>query len=156
MGLPGQVKRTFQSIIPVVNRAQAGIFTTYIPHGAGLLGAAAKTLTGGAANVYGALANVLAATANTTECWIEGVILANPQVANKHYYVLVTTATAAVTAAAQIAGEIAYHGNLVTDVDYVPLGQRVHIPAGVPIGCQLAESSGGKTCDVWVVISRNK
>ena len=159
MGLgkqPGVFKRLFESILPVRNRGNAGVFVTCAPHGAGLLGAAAKTLTAKATALnYGAVGAVLAATANTAPGWVEGVIFANPQVANKDYYVAVTTATA-VTAAAQIMAEVPYHANLVTDVAYVPLQQPVYVPPNKALNCALAESSGGKTCDVWVVISRNK
>lgn len=156
MGLPAEVKRLFRSILPQVNRGGAGIFVTCLPTGAGLLGAAAKTLTGKATALnYGAVVTVISATANTTECWVEGIVMANPQTADKEYYVAVTTATA-ITAAAQIAAEVPYHASLVTDVKYIPLGQRVLIPANVALGLATCGEVGGKTIDVWVVISRNK
>lgn len=156
MGLIAAVKRNFRSIVPQVNRGGGDIFVTCLPTGAGLLGAAAKTLTGKATALnYGAVAAMIAATANTAPGWVEGVVFANPLVANKDYYVAITTATA-IAASAQIAAEVPYHANIVTDVVTVPLGQRVYIPPNVAINCALAESSGGKTCDVWLVISRNK
>lgn len=157
MGLIAAVKRSFWSIVPLVNRGGAGVFVTCLPTGAGLLGAGAITLTGKATALnYGAVVTAISAIANTTECWIEAIVLANPQVAKKDYYVAVTTAVA-ITAAAQIAAEVSWNRpGLVTDAVVLPLGQRVFIPANVAIGLALAESSGGKTCDAWVVISRNK
>ena len=161
MSLASFVKRTIWSVTPLVTRPNGGVFLTHLPTGAGTKTAAAKALTAHAtaANQYGGVAAVITATANTTECWVEGVVIANPSAAKKQYHVLVTTATAIVTGAAglpNVFAEVVTEPGLTTDCHYVAVPQRVYIPAGVAINLALACSTAAATCDAYLVISRNK
>lgn len=151
------IKRILNTITPLVNRAGGGTFTTMVPTGAGILQAAPLTLTAGAVATwgYGAVAAAIAATANTTESWIEGVMVSNATSAGKQYFVAITTATA-IVAAAQILAEVPADLALVTSMNLIPLGQRIRIPPNVAIGCALAASVKGKKADVQLVISRQK
>lgn len=151
------IKRALNSIVPTLTRGNGGTFITTIPTGAGIVKAAGKTLTAGTAATWGwgAVVALIAATANTTECWVEGVVLSNATSAAKQYLVAITTATA-ITAAAQILAAVPGDLALVTSENEVPLGQRIRIPPNVAIGCALAASVKGKAADVSLVISRQK
>lgn len=151
------IKRMFNTIVPLFTRAQGGTFVTMVPTGAGIVQAAPLKLTAGTAATwgYGAVATAISATANTTECWIEGVMISNATSAAKQYFVAITTATA-ITAAAQILGEVPGDLALTTSMNLVALGQRIRIPPNVAIGLALAASVKGKSADVQLVISRQK
>lgn len=151
------MKRMLSTITPLFTRVNGGTFTTLVPTGAGILKAAPLGLTAGTAATwgYGAVATALAATANLTECWIEGIVLSGCTSAAKQYYVAITTATA-ITAAAQILAEVPGDLAATTDVNVIPLGQRIRIPPGVAIGLALACSVKGKVASVAVILSRQK
>ena len=157
MGLAQHIHRIVNSVIPVSQRSSGGVYYTFLPTGAGLLGAKPVTLTAhtGTAYKYGAVATVISATANTTECWIEGVVLSAPNAAKLNWMIAVTTATA-ITAASQIAAELPAY--LAATAEQLPLilPAPVYIPANKAIGLAAGSSSAGKTVNAYVIISRNR
>ena len=160
MGLGASIKRTIHSVTPTSMRNTGGIFITHLPTGAGTLTADAVVPAAAGTFAYGAVKAVISATANTTECWVEGIVVSTPSAGLLDYYVAVTTATAIATGTAAlpiIAAEVGGYIGLVTDYKYWPLGQRVFIPANVQLGVALATAgTGAKTLEVQLVISRNK
>lgn len=151
------IKRALAVLTPLYNRATGGTFTTMLPTGAGIVQAAPLVLTAHATAAwkYGGVGAVIAATANTTECWIEGIQVSGATAVAGQYFVAITTATA-ITAAAQILVEVPTDLALVTDVNNIPIGQRVRIPPNVAIGVALAGAVAAKKAAVHVVISRQK
>jgi hypothetical protein len=151
------IKRALLSVVPTALRAVGGTFVTMVPTGAGIVQAAPLTLTAHATAAwkYGGVGAMIAATANTTECWIEGVVVSNATAVNQQYFIAITTATG-ITAAAQVLAEVPADLPATTDQNVIPLGQRIRIPPNVPINCALACSSAGKSADVQLIVSRQK
>ena len=157
MGLAAMIKRILISVTGMSTRAGGGTFITFVPTGAGLLGAASLTLTTNTATAwaYGAIGALIAATANTTEGWIEGLVISVPSTATKEWCVAITSATA-ITAAAQIEAEVPMYIGIATDEIYVKLSPPVHIPANTVINAAAAGAVKNKTLNVYAVISRSK
>ncbi len=154
------IKRMLSSITPWLTRANGGTFVTFIPHGAGLASIAPTQLqaaTGvGSTWAFGAVVTAISATANTTECWIEGIILSAATTAALQYQVAITTATA-ITAVGQVLAEVPGDLALTTSRNVIPLNQRIYVPAGKQIGMAIATATtAGKKASAQLIISRQK
>lgn len=154
-GLGALVKRTRRSITPLVNRAN-GVYFSFYPHGVGLAGIAATTLTADTAAIYtyGDVVEVLAVANNATEGWIEALVLSCPDATGQEYNVAVTMG-AAITAN-NIAAEVSVFVQALNECRVIPLMQRVYIPPDNPIGLACGCSVVSGTINAWVVVSRNK
>ncbi len=162
MGLPQWVQRTVRSVTPVQTRVNGGVFYTALPRTGAITGAAAKQLTAHAtaANKVGTRAIVLAATANTAEAWAEGILLSAATTAKLIYTIAVCTGTGAVTAGADILGELMAIPGTATGTGaagiFVPFMEPVYIPANVAISMAIGASTAAKKASFHLLVSRNK
>lgn len=156
-GLMQQIGMLLNSIRPPTIRSGGGTYITFAPHGAGLLGAASKQITGHATAAwkYGTPGALLAATGNLTEAWVEELVVSNATTAAKEWCVALTSATA-ITAANQIEAEIPITQLGTADQIRIKLDPPVHFNAGTLIAAAVAGAVAAKKVNVWAVISRAK
>ncbi len=148
------IHRLFVNILP----KNWAITVSFVPHGAGLLGAAAKTLLGGAANTYGNLAELLSDANNTSDCWVEALVLANPTDKTLSYFVALSREAAAAPPTV-IEAEVPHYSETTIQADdheVYRLPQRIYFPSGTGIRAAAACSGGAKSIDVWAIISRGR
>ncbi len=143
------IKKIFENMIP----KNWDIKLSFVPNLA-----AAKTLTGGAANVYGNLVELLSNAANTTDCWVEGLVLQNPDTKNINYFVAISREAAGAPPVV-IEAEIPHKSEATVatdDHEVYALRERIYFPAGTGIRAACAEATGGKAIDVYALISRGR
>lgn len=116
-------------------------------------------LTGGAAATYGNLVALLADGDNTSDCWVEGLVLAAPNTATTSYSVCLSR-EADGGAPAKIEAEVPLltETTVVGDThEYIKLDPPIYFPSGTGIRAACADVAvGGKTIRVWAVISRGR
>ena len=168
VGLAAVVKRMFISQVPPINRLGGGTFTVFAPTGAGVLGAAAATITADAAVVWkysDTPAVLVSATANVLDSWVEGFVISQPSLAQQEWCICVTTITGTgnpITAVAQIEAEVPFYlgggtgADAADNVVYIKLDPPAYFPAGTNIACAVACATANKTVHVWAIISHNK
>lgn len=117
----------------------------------------ANTLTGGAAKTVGNLVELLSDVGNTSDCWVIGLYLYNPSVANQQYYVTLSREAAGAPPAAPecVVPFFAETTVIADDHEYVPLPDKVYFPSGTGIRAAVADVAGGKTIQVNALIIRN-
>lgn len=151
MGLKATLETVAKSITPIGRRQGRGAFIQCAPNGA------SKQLPGHATpaiNKWGNLTELLSATANTTECWIEGIVVSQATAAAEFFVGLSIEPGAAAPTVAEFQAVLAgYQGAAPLTSSYLPVRPPVHIPANTHIAAALA---GTKKVDCWVIISRNK
>ncbi len=151
------VSRMLNNITPLFTRATGGTFITFLPNGAGLLGAAGKQCQAHATAAwkYGAVQALLAATANVDEAWVEEVVVGAATAAAKEYFVALTSNTA-LGAAANIEAEVPVSLVATSTVVRVPLRPPVHFNRLTAINVGIACGTAAKKASVYAVISRRK
>ena len=168
MSIPNFIKRMFASETPLVNRAGGGTFTTFVPNGVGVLGAAAATVTADAAVAwkYSDTPAVLLTTgANLTDAWVEGFVISQPGGPQDEWCICVTTITGTanpITASAQIEAEVPFYlgggatANAGDNKIFIKLDPPAHFPAGTAIACAVACAIANQAVHVWAIISRSR
>ena len=133
--------------------ASLGVTTGYVPNLA-----VPVPLTGGALDTYGNLAELLADIDNTSDCWVEALVLVNPdQAANDYYVCLSREAAGAPPAAIEAEVPVLSKTTIVTDSHYVvPIKPPCYFPSGTGIRAAVAEGTGAKAISAWAIISRGR
>ena len=107
---------------------------------------------------YGNLAELLADIDNTSDCWVEALVLVNPdQAANDYYVCLSREAAAAPPAAIEAEVPVLSKTTIVADSHYVvPIKPPCYFPKGTGIRAAVAEGTGAKAISAWAIISRGR
>jgi len=129
------------------------VTTSFVPN----LAAAKECTAGGVANTYGDLVLLLADT-NPSDCWVEALVLVEPDTAAKNYYVCLSREVAGAPPA-KIEAEVPVLSKttIVADTHYVvPIKPPCYFPKGTGIRAAVAESAGAKKISVWAIISRGR
>lgn len=145
------ITRALKDISP---REGVGVVTTsYVPNLAG-----AKLLEGGALDTYGDLAELLTDGGNTSDCWVEALILSEPtQAANDYYICLSREAAASPPTKIEAEVPVLVKTTIVADTHYVvPIKPPCYFPKGTGIRAAVAEGSGAKDIKCWAIISRGR
>lgn len=154
MSLSAFVKRLVSNVVPTQSRASGGPYITCAPANAAFKQLQAHATKG--ISAWGNMVELLSATANTTDCWVEAVMI-NQATAAMELNVAITmeTGTGAPTAAQIEAIVPAYVDTGAAGQVIVPVKPPVYIPAGNRIAAALA-GTATKKVDCAVIISRRR
>ncbi len=145
------ITRALMDITP--REASEVVTTSYVPNLAGQV-----ELTGGALDTYGDLAELLTDGGNTSDCWVEALILSEPTQAANDYYVCLSR-EAAGSPPTKIEAEVPVlsKATIVADTHYVvPIKPPCYFPKDTGIRAAVAEGTGAKKIKVWAIISRGR
>ncbi len=152
----------YRSVTPTALRAAGGVYYENVPRTGAITGAVAQQIAAHAtaANKIGTRVEMLAATANTAEAWAEGVLLSLSTTAKLLYTIAVCTGTGAVTAAADILGEMMMYPDVATGTaqagTFQAFATPIYIPAGVAISMAIGADTAAKKASFHLLLSRNK
>jgi hypothetical protein len=154
-GLAAIIKRVHNNIVPTRNRVGGGTFVTCAPANAAfkqLAAHATATLT-----KFGGMIELLAATANTTDAWIEGLMVTESTTAQEANIAITREAGTGAPTAAQIEAQIPVYVDAaaVGGGQFVPVTPSIYIPAGSRIAAALAGTTT-KKLSVVACISRRR
>ena len=154
------VERAFKSIVPTANRATGGSWIETVPRMAvskQLLGGVMPVATGTATSAWagwGLLVELLAAGANTTECWIEGLLVLDllteagaAETGTVDIGITMEAGAAAPTTAqleAQVSAYLICGAAGGPYAKYIPLDPPIYIPPDIRIACALNSISASK------------
>ena len=145
-----EITRALKGTSP--KEATGVVTTSYVPNLAG-----PQAITGGALDTYGDLVQLLADT-NPSDCWVEALVLVEPdQAANDYYVCLSREAAGSPPAAIEAEVPVLSKTTVVGDSHYVvPIKPPCYFPAGTGIRAAVAEGTGAKAISVWAIISRGR
>lgn len=151
MSFVSTIERLIRTVTPLRRRGLGGPFIQVIPNGAAQQ--LPLHMTPGIA-AWGALTQLLSATANTTDCWLETLVVSQATGAATEYNIgLTMEAGIAAPTVAQLEGCFGGFMGLTLDQHFHKIDPPIYIRQGQRIAAALA---GTKKVDVWVIISRNK
>ena len=147
-----EITRALKGMTP---RELTGVVTTsFVPN----LAAAKQMTAAVGANTYGDLEELLADVGNTSDCWVEALVLVAPDKKTEHFSVCLSR-EAAGAAPTAIEAEVPTFAETTVLADYqeiVLIKPPCYFPSGTGIRAACSAETGSQKISAWAIISRGR